>query len=104
MPTDIEQKVLVADGAADSAHVDRIFLDDDDRRPLLAQAIGGRETGRPRADDQDLDMLRHDRTKPEGPVRNFKSAVRANVILCMHQRSDWRSHPEWKPSHRRNSL
>jgi hypothetical protein len=65
MPADIEQKVLIANGAADATHVDWIFLDDENRRPVLAQAIGGRKASRPRADDEDLDMLRHDRTKPE---------------------------------------
>ena len=54
MAADVEQEALVVDGAADAADIDRVLLDHDDRRHFLGQAIGGGETGGPRADDEDF--------------------------------------------------
>src|SRR6185312_830159 len=63
--TDVEVEVLVAHGAADAAHISRVALDDDDGAPFLAEAIGCGQSGRPRADDQHLDVG-HGSTRPPG--------------------------------------
>ena len=54
MAADVEQEVLVA-GAADAADVDRVLLDNKDRRRFLGQAIGRCQAGRPGADDENVD-------------------------------------------------
>src|SRR5262249_1093783 len=90
MPADVEQKILVANRAADAAHIDRILLDDEDRRPLLAQAIGGRQASRPRANDEDLDMFRHKRAKPEeptGPDASARRGAKANRRWPLYEMS-----------------
>ena len=56
MSADVEHEAVVFDGAADAADINRILLDHDDGRGLLRQAVGGGQSGRAGANDEDVGM------------------------------------------------
>ena len=60
MAADVEQEILVCDGAADAADIDRVALDDDDGARLLGQAIGGSKAGGPGTDHEHFGIDAHD--------------------------------------------
>ena len=59
MAADVEQEILVLDGAADAADIDRVALDDDDGARLLGQAIRGSEAGGPGTDHEHFGVDAH---------------------------------------------
>ena len=59
MAADVEQEILVFDGAADAADIDRVALDDDDGARFLGQAIGGSEAGGPGTDHEHFGIDAH---------------------------------------------
>ena len=59
MAADVEQEILVCDGAADAADIDRVALDDDDGARFLGQALGGGEAGGPGTDHEHFGIDAH---------------------------------------------
>src|SRR3984957_5334922 len=67
MAANIEQEIPVPHGTADTADIERVFLDHDDRRRLLGQAVSRGETGGPGADHENVCICGgHVRRDPSG--------------------------------------
>ena len=66
VPADVEHEAVVFDRAADAADVNRVFLDHDDRRRLLGQAVSRGEAGGPGADHENVCICGHARRDPRG--------------------------------------
>ncbi len=76
MATDVEQEIPVPHGAADAADIDRVFLDHDDRRCFLGQAVSRGEAGGPGADHENVCIYGHARRDPPG----FRTAFAQNFV------------------------
>src|SRR6267154_6002596 len=77
MATNIEQEIPVPHGAADAPDIEWVFLDHDDRRRLLGQAVSRGEAGGPGADHENVCICGgHVRRDPLG----FRAAFAQNFV------------------------